>query len=122
MATVECTAVGSAGEKNPVELRAEPALASDSEEGSRRNTARAERGGQVSEGLQGARELPAAESRPALAEEALAAWLRWNEVYEQVTAAMFERKANLQELQNTLDLADEMRRNAVQLTKELLGE
>ena len=137
MATVESTAVSSAGEKNPVDLRAEPAPAADSREGSRSNAERTEGGSQVdlrqyprreAEGpqtpvfSQGARELSAAESRQALAEEALAAWQRWNAVYEQVTAAMFDRSANLQELQNTLDLADEMRRNAVRLTKQLLGE
>jgi hypothetical protein len=64
----------------------------------------------------------ATEPRQAKAEEALAMWLRWNSVYEQVTAAMFEQRSNLQQLHEMLDLADEVRRNAVSLTQELLGQ
>jgi hypothetical protein len=135
MATVESIAEISAG-KNPVDLRTEPAPAADSTDGSRRNAERAEgsspgelrqyQGREVEDPLapavsQGERELTAASSRQALAEKALAAWLRWNSVYEQVTAAMFDRRANLQELQNTLDLSDEIRQYAMRLTQELFG-
>ena len=63
----------------------------------------------------------ATEPRQAKAEEALAMWLRWNSVYEQVTAAMFEQRSNLQQLHEMLDLADDVRRKAVRLTQELLG-
>ena len=59
--------------------------------------------------------------RQAVAEEALAMWLRWNSVYEQVTAAMFTRRSNLQQLHEMLDLADDVRRKAVSLTQALLG-
>jgi hypothetical protein len=62
------------------------------------------------------------DARQALAEEALAAWLCWNTIYEQVTAAMFDQRSNLQQMQETLDLADELRRKAVSLTQKLLGE
>jgi hypothetical protein len=62
-----------------------------------------------------------AEDRLALAEEALATWLRWNTIYEQVTAAMFDQRSNIQQMRETLDLADELRRKAVSLTQKLLG-
>jgi hypothetical protein len=63
-----------------------------------------------------------AEGRLALAEEALATWLRWNAVYEQVTGAMFDQRSNLQQMRETFDLADELRRKAVALAQKLLGE
>ena len=63
----------------------------------------------------------ASEPRQAMAEEALAMWLRWNSVYEQVTTAMFEQRSNLQQLHEMLDLADDVRRKAVSLTQELLS-
>jgi hypothetical protein len=55
-----------------------------------------------------------------LAREALSMWLRWNAAYELLTSKMFEKRQNLEELQRTLDLADEMRRSAVELTQKLL--
>jgi hypothetical protein len=58
---------------------------------------------------------------PAQALEILNLWLRWNAVYENVTAAMFERRVSQEQLQESMDLADELRRKAIQLTQELLG-
>ncbi len=55
------------------------------------------------------------------ANAALSLWLRWNEVYEQVTKAMFDQRRDLAQLQQTMDLADELRRQAVAMTQELLG-
>jgi hypothetical protein len=60
-----------------------------------------------------------ADERLALAEEALATWLRWNTIYEQVTAAMFDQRTGLEQMRETLDLADELRRKAVSLTQKL---
>ena len=57
-----------------------------------------------------------------LAEQALLMWLRWNAAYELLTSKMFEQRQNLEELQHTLDLADELRRSAVQLTQKILGK
>jgi hypothetical protein len=57
----------------------------------------------------------------ARAAEALNLWLRWNAVYENVTTAMFERRLNQQQLQESMDLADQLRQKAVQLTQELVG-
>jgi hypothetical protein len=65
-------------------------------------------------------ELAKAGEFQARAREALSLWVRWNEVYQQVTAAMFDQRQNLEQLQQTMDLADELRRQAVRLTQELL--
>ena len=54
--------------------------------------------------------------------EALALWLKWNDVFEKATAAMFERRLNLQQLHDSMDQADELRRKAVQLSQELLDD
>jgi len=47
-------------------------------------------------------------------------WLRWNAAYELLASKMFEKRQNLDELQRTLDLVDDLRRSAVQLTQKLL--
>ena len=47
-------------------------------------------------------------------------WLRWNAAYELLSSSMFERRQNLEELQHTFDLADQLRQSAVRLTKDLL--
>jgi hypothetical protein len=59
-------------------------------------------------------------SEAPLATEALSMWLRWNAAYELVASKMFEKRQNLDELQRTLDLVDELRRSAVELTQKLL--
>jgi hypothetical protein len=64
---------------------------------------------------------PKAGADQARAVEILNLWLRWNAVYENVTAAMFERRLSQQELQESMDLADQLRQKAIQATQELLG-
>jgi len=59
-------------------------------------------------------------SEESLATQALSMWLRWNAAYELLTSNMFEKRQNLDELQRTLDLVDDLRRSAVQLTQKLL--
>src|SRR5437773_1397433 len=59
-------------------------------------------------------------SEESLAAQALSMWLRWNAAYELLASKMFEKRQNLDELQRTLDLVDEMRRSAVELTQKLL--
>src|SRR5262249_11373062 len=57
----------------------------------------------------------------ARAAEALNLWLRWNGVYEKVTTAMFEQRLSQSQLQESMDLADQLRQKADQLTQELVG-
>lgn len=59
-------------------------------------------------------------SEESLATQALSMWLRWNAAYELLASKMFEKRQNLDELQRTLDLVDDLRRSAVQLTQKLL--
>lgn len=47
-------------------------------------------------------------------------WLTWNEVHEQVGARMFKSGENLQELEDLLDHADQLRFEAVRRSKSLL--
>ena len=67
-------------------------------------------------------QTPAASSssEESLATQALSMWLRWNAAYELLASKMFEKRQNLDELQRTLDLVDDLRRSAVQLTQKLL--
>jgi hypothetical protein len=62
-----------------------------------------------------------AEAPPARAVEALGLWLRWNEVYERVTATMFDERHDPKQLEQAMDLADDLRAKAVRMTQELLG-
>lgn len=48
-------------------------------------------------------------------------WLTWNEVNEQVGARMFKSGENLQELEDLLDHADQLRFEAVRRAKALLS-
>ena len=57
----------------------------------------------------------------ARAAEALSLWLRWNTVYENVTTAMFEQRLSQAQLQQSMDLADQLRQMAVELTQALVG-
>lgn len=66
------------------------------------------------------RPAASASSEESLTTEALSMWLRWNAAYELVASKMFEKRQNLDELQRTLDLVDDLRRSAVQLTQKLL--
>ena len=65
-------------------------------------------------------ETPSSDPFRTRAAEAIALWLRWNDVFEKATAAMFERRLNLQQLHESMDQADELRRKAVQLSQDLL--
>ncbi len=65
---------------------------------------------------------PAATSMQSSVVATLTTWLRWNETYERVMSAMFGQRSNWQQLQETLDQADELRRNARILTEQLLAE
>jgi hypothetical protein len=52
--------------------------------------------------------------------EILRLWLTWNEVHEQVGARMFKSGENLQELEDLLDHADQLRFEAIRRSKSLL--
>jgi len=57
----------------------------------------------------------------ARAAEALNLWLRWNAIYENVTTAMFEQRLSQSQLQESMDLADQLRQKAVELTQQIVG-
>jgi hypothetical protein len=52
--------------------------------------------------------------------EALVLWLRWNEAYEHVTARMFESGPDASQLESLMDQMDELRRQAISLSHDLL--
>lgn len=58
--------------------------------------------------------------REVKAREALTAWLQWNAAYEQATARMYRAGANLDSLQQTMDEIDRLRRQAVELSRQLV--
>lgn len=52
--------------------------------------------------------------------QALTLWLRWNAAYEQTTARMFQPGASIDSLQQIMDEMDALRRQAVELSRELI--
>lgn len=52
--------------------------------------------------------------------EAIRLWLRWNEAYETTTGRMFEKRSDPQALQDEMDLMDQLRRQAITISQELL--
>ena len=52
--------------------------------------------------------------------EALSLWLEWNRAYEHVTARMFDARHDPAALQELMDQADELRRQAVARSELLL--
>jgi hypothetical protein len=52
--------------------------------------------------------------------EALLMWLRWNQAYEHVTERMFQPGCNSAQLQEMMDQMDDLRREAIAQSRELL--
>jgi len=52
--------------------------------------------------------------------EALVLWLRWNQAYEHVTEQMFQAGQNPAQLQDIMDQMDDLRREAVAQSQQLL--
>lgn len=52
--------------------------------------------------------------------EALVLWLRWNQAYEHVTERMFQAGHNPAQLQEMMDQMDDLRREAVAQSQQLL--
>lgn len=52
--------------------------------------------------------------------EALVMWLRWNQAYEHVTERMFQAGHNPAQLQELMDQMDDLRREAVAQSQQLL--
>jgi hypothetical protein len=52
--------------------------------------------------------------------EALSLWLRWNEAYEQATQIMCRPGQSQQQLEEFMDRMDSLRREAIDLSQELL--
>ena len=53
-------------------------------------------------------------------EQALVLWLRWNDAYERMTSQMFEHRENPERVEELLGQVDELRRQGVDTTKEIL--
>ena len=54
--------------------------------------------------------------------DALSQWLRWNEGYRQLTAAMYDESADQERLERLGDELDQLRYRAVKLSEELLKD
>lgn len=52
--------------------------------------------------------------------EALVLWLRWNEAYERVTEQMYQPGTSQESLQDTMDQVEDLRRQAISLSQEML--
>lgn len=52
--------------------------------------------------------------------EALVLWLRWNQAYEHVTEQMFQAAQDPARLQQLMDQMDDLRREAVAQSQQLL--
>jgi hypothetical protein len=52
--------------------------------------------------------------------EALVLWLRWNQAYEHVTERMFQAGEDPEQLQQYMDRMEEMRREAIAQSHQLL--
>jgi hypothetical protein len=61
-------------------------------------------------------------NRVASRNKALRFWLRWNADFEHATAAMFDGKGSLVQMEDDLDMLDQRRQEAKQYTRHLLNE
>jgi len=52
--------------------------------------------------------------------DALIMWLRWNEAHERVTAQLFGENQSQEQLEMTLDQIDQLRAEAIRLSRDLL--
>ena len=53
-------------------------------------------------------------------QDALLLWLRWNSAYERSTAALYDARQNPREQEQIMDQMDQLRQQAVNLSRELL--
>ena len=53
--------------------------------------------------------------------EALELWLRWNEAHEQAVAQLFSADLSPQQIEDFLDSIDQLRREAITMSRLLLG-
>ena len=53
-------------------------------------------------------------------QDALLLWLRWNSAYERSTAALYDARQNPREQEEIMDQMDQLRQQAVNLSRELL--
>jgi len=71
-----------------------------------------------------ARSMPPAESSsvdlPQPCKKALVLWLQWNDAYEQSIAKMFHCSQDQRALEDMMDRMDRLRRDAVELSQDLL--
>lgn len=52
--------------------------------------------------------------------EALVLWLRWNTAYEQATERLFEAGQSPEKLEDLMDWLEQMRREAIKASRDLL--
>jgi hypothetical protein len=53
-------------------------------------------------------------------QEALRLWLRWNDAYEKVCEVLFQSRGDPQKLEQLMDRKDQIRQQAVELSRKLL--
>ncbi|MCC7085409.1 MAG: hypothetical protein IT427_10420 [Pirellulales bacterium] len=56
------------------------------------------------------------------AHDALRLWLRWNAIHETLAKSMFNKRHDQTELERLMDEAEDLRRQAIQLSMECLLE
>ena len=64
---------------------------------------------------------PAAADLPEPYKKALVLWLQWNDAYEQATAKMFQSGQDQRTLEDMMDRMDQLRQDAVELSRDLIG-
>ncbi len=52
--------------------------------------------------------------------DAVRMWLQWNEAYETATGRIFEKRSDPQAMQDEMDRMDQLRRQAITFSQELL--
>jgi hypothetical protein len=52
--------------------------------------------------------------------EALVLWLRWNTAYEQASERLFEAGQSPEKIEDLMDWLDQLRREAIQASRDLL--
>jgi len=58
---------------------------------------------------------------PSRGAEALHLWLRWNSAYEHITEDMFRAGQDQRKLESLMDQMDQLRQQAIDLSRSVLG-
>ena len=71
---------------------------------------------------QSMQELARLDQAKTRSEDALRLWLRWNAIHETLSSAMFDQRHDQREIERMMDEAEALRLQAVQLSRECLGD